>query len=260
MMKIGFLSQHFTVKERASAKLANDSLVWLAFSSGDELQEALRRSDVIATFLPLKTIPTIRDETTVAAAVLRVAAAYHLLVAPEGLEEMAILKLKKNAVISVKNALEAAQICDYRPDIQTVYGRESGFEASLALEYDLNEEQILAKAATIKLDETEFIAAPAEGLFVLLCAKNKLEAVRSLRQFNDAKLVEISNIERRVLQLIGDLKATGKLGVRCACDKNGNYHLWACWCEQANLPPNYIKISQSTRTGLAEAAVKKLGF
>ncbi len=259
-MEIGFLSKHLAIKEKATAKLANNSLVWRSYSSEDDLQKALQSGEILAAFLPLKTVPTIRTETTVAAAVLRVAAAYHLVIETKGFAENALLKLIQNPVISVENELEAAQICDYRNDFQVVYGENETIDAYLKLEYDLQNTEISAKAAVIRLDPTEFIPAPAEGVFVLLCAKNKLETAQNLRQFNDAKLVAISNNERRVLQLIGDTGAKDRLGVYCECDKNSNYHLWACWCEKSDSAPTYIKISQSTRFGLAEAAVKKLGF
>ena len=85
-----------------------------------------------------------------------------------------------------------------------------------------------------------------------------------LRQFNDPTLVAISNIERRIVQLIGDEKAAHQIGVHATRDQNEHYHATLCYCNLKNEQPNqktspkYLKLSQSTRLNLAEALVKKL--
>ena len=290
-LRIGFLSKYLPIQQAACAKTpALQAVDFCEYATSDELHAALSKHAIDAVFLPLSELPTEREDTTIAAAVLRVEPRYGVFIKKTNADNTKLLKLPENPIIEVCTILEAAQIRDCRTDIQIVYKKTldshtlTQLSARISRLFDIsnyvnislpltafdsdtihnsNDNRKESEADTteliVELDATEFIPLPAQGVFVLLCAKNKHEILLTkLKSFNDKKLVTVSNVERRVLQLIGYEKAKNNLGVYCECDANGNYHAWACWCESGAVAPRYVKVSHSTFVGLAESIVKKL--
>ncbi len=281
MLKIGFIRAHCDIKNQIQKP--NFEVDFSEYQSIDILEKAVLEGEIDAALLPLSHLPTENAEITIAAAVTRIEPNMAIFIKENGFNEQKILKLAENPVVAVSNIREAAQVKDYRSDIQIVFYKENSNEnnevtqlstAQLRL-YKINREINPAKHESkheskchytyhqsVKLDATEFIPQPAEGVFVLICAKQKTAIAIKLRAFNDAKTVATSNVERRCLQIIaaklGYEKTKNQLGVYCESDVNDNYHAWACWCETNGSNLRFAKISQSTRTGLADAIVKKL--
>ncbi len=267
MLKIGFISAHLSLKNTFFAEKSNFEALYFEYPMSDGLQKAVIEGEIDAAFLPLSHLPTERTDTKIGAAVLRHEPNMAIFISENGFDAQKSLNLAENPVVAVANIREAAQIRDYRPDIQTVFYAEDKEATQLSTAdlrlYNINREKNPSNYHQIvKLDATEFVPQPAEGVFILLCAKEKTEIFTKLSALNDAKIVATSNVERQCLQIVaqnvGYEKAKNQLGVYCETDANGNYHAWACWCETDGANLRYTKLSQSTRTGLADAIVKKL--
>lgn len=261
-MRIGFLSSQEHLLHTAFAQKNIENTIFLAYQTAELMQQDLVAETIDAYLEPLNTLPTTPSELLVNAALLhRFDPRYCLYIHENDYQENAILSLKPNSVIHLTTSFEAAQLADYRTDLQPNYAPKHAESSYLAVHYLAQSPPAPAYKKTIRLDATEFVPPAAEGIFALRCLRKNEQIALELRAFNDPQLVAISNIERRIVQLIGDENAANQLGVYATCDQNEHYHATICYCPQATDPTKtiqYLKLSQSTRLNLAEALVKKL--
>jgi hydroxymethylbilane synthase len=107
----------------------------------------------------------------------------------------------------------------------------------------------------MELNPREFVPAPAQGVLAWQTHRDDLPTRRILKQLHHPEISAVTNIERRVLQLM-DGGCQLPLGVHATRDDAGNYHVFAA-CEIAG-ELRQAQISQSTSFGLAEKIVEQL--
>ena len=179
------------------------------------------------------------------------------------------LMLRPNATVGTSSSRRKALLIDIRPDlvIKDLRGNVPTRVAKLKSgEYDAI---VLAKAGIERLElplegvvmrelyPREFVPAPAQGILAFQCREEDREMRKTLLKIHNAEIAECSNVERRVLKLLGG-GCHLPLGVFCEKDVVGNYHVHAAYSPNVDEPLRKINISYSTTVGLAEAVFEKL--
>jgi len=235
-----------------------------------EIEEALLRGDVDMAVHSMKDMPTNHPEGLVITAVsYREDPADWLLVRKAALEEGQLFKLKKNAIVGTSSARRKAQLLDFRSDvqIQDIRGnvptrveklRTGNFDAIMLAAAGLSRLELdLSDLHLVKFSPREFIPAPAQGVLAFQTAKDDLTIRRLLKQLHHADVSAVTNIERKVLQLM-DGGCHLPLGAYCERDAQGNYHVWAAMAERWDAPVKRVSLSSSTNYQLAEKIVEQL--
>jgi len=119
------------------------------------------------------------------------------------------------------------------------------------LEMDLSDFEV------VKLNPREFPPAPAQGVLAYQTRIADKRVRRILKELHDPHVALCTNVERKILQLIGG-GCHAPLGAYCERDKLGNYHVWAARAATWNKPVRFAKHSSSTHHQLAETIVKSL--
>lgn len=236
-----------------------------------EIEEALLRGDVDMAVHSMKDMPTNHPEGLVITAVsYREDPADWLLVRKAALEEGQLFKLKKNAIVGTSSARRKAQLLDFRSDVQIkdIRGnvptrveklRTGNFDAILLAAAGLSRLELdVSDLYVVKFSPREFIPAPAQGVLAFQTAKDDLTIRRLLTQLHHTAVSAVTNIERKVLQLM-DGGCHLPLGAYCERDAQGNYHVWAAMAERWDAPVKRVSLSSSTNFQLAERVVEKLG-
>ena len=109
----------------------------------------------------------------------------------------------------------------------------------------------------IKLNPKEFVPAPAQGVLAYQTKDTAIETRRVLKKIHDPNVALVTNIERRVLNLM-DGGCHIPLGVYCERDDNGNYHVWGAMADNWDAPLRRVQLSSNTSHRLAEDVFEKL--
>lgn len=271
------LSQVGIQSELVIIKTTGDQIQHLSFDKIEgkgfftrEIEEALLRGDVDMAVHSMKDLPTTQPEGLAITAVsYREDPADWLLVRPEMVEPGKLFQLKANPVIGTSSARRKAQMLDFRPDAQLkdIRGnvptrieklRNGDFDAILLaaagltrLELDLSDLQI------VKFNPREFVPAPAQGVLAFQTLKDDVEVRRLLQQIHHPEISAVTNVERKVLQLM-EGGCHLPLGVYCERDAAGNYHVWAAMATHWDAPVKRVRLSSSTSFGLANQVIEKL--
>lgn len=236
-----------------------------------EIEDAMLRGDIDMAVHSMKDMPTQAIEGLVITAVsYRANPADCLLLSAAKSDSAKLLNLPENAVVGTSSARRKAQLLDIRPDIQIkdIRGnvptrieklRAGDFDAILLaaaglerLELDLTED-----IEKIQLNPKEFVPAPAQGVLAWQCNKNDIATRRILQQLHQSDVSVCTNVERKVLQLMqGGCQMP--LGVYCMQDAQHNYHVWAAKAATWDSPVRRIRLSATTKLGLAEAVYDAL--
>lgn len=265
--------------EQVIIKTTGDQIQHLSFDKIEgkgfftkEIEEALLRGDVDLAVHSMKDLSTTQPAGLAITAVsYRENPADWLLVRLEAMEEGQLFKLKKNPVIGTSSARRKAQILDFRPDtqIRDIRGnvptrveklRSGDFDAILLAAAGLSRLELnLSDLHLVKFNPREFVPAPAQGVLAFQTLKDDLEIRRLLKQIHHPEISAVTNIERKVLQLL-EGGCHLPLGVYCERDAPGNYHVWAAMAERWDAPVKRASVSSSTSFKLAERVVEKLRY
>ena len=237
-----------------------------------KIEAALLRGDVDMAVHALNDLPTTQPDGLVIAGVsFREDPADCLLIRQGELDNKELFELKNGAVVGFTDPRQQAQLLGYRPDLQLVpaHGdlpsrlhqlRSGTFDAILVACADLARLRLeLDGIERVNLNVREFVPAPAQGVLAFQCCTDDLETRRLIQQhLHQPDTSAVTNVERRVLKLIGG-GCHLPLGVYCERDSGGNYHVWAALADALDMPVRRVRLSQSTRLGLAEKVVAGLG-
>lgn len=233
-----------------------------------EIEDALLRGEVDLAVHSMKDLPTSQPEGLVITAVsYRDNPADLLLIRPEAVDASQVFKLKPGAIAGTSAARRKAQLRDFRPDVELkdLRGnvptrldklRQGDYDAIfLAAAGVARLELDLSGLEVITLNPREFVPAPAQGVLAWQTHRDDLPTRRLLKQLHHPEVSAITNLERRVLQLM-DGGCQLPLGVHAERDPAGNYHVFAA-CELDGVL-HRAQLSQSTSFGLADKIVAQL--
>lgn len=179
-----------------------------------------------------------------AALISRMEPVSQLLIQP-GARAAKPFQLKEGARVVTAHPWLKAQLQDFRPDLEWVSEHPDGLalsppEVDKAL-------QEFPEAVSLPLNPRECCPPPGMGAVVLQCCEADKPLRKQLLAVHRQDLSELTNVERRLLQLLGE-EAAATLGAFCERDPMNHLHLWvAC-----GTPPVRIRQSSSTTAGLAE--------
>jgi hydroxymethylbilane synthase len=236
-----------------------------------EIEEALLREEVDVAVHSMKDLPTNAPEgLSITALSYRENPADWLVIRRERAASGKELQLPEQAVVGTSSARRKSQILDFRPDVQikdirgnvpTRLGklRDGHFDAIIMaaagatrLGIELEEEFEL-----LRFNPKEFVPAPAQGVLAWQTRTEDKATRRLLKHIHQRDTAEITNIERKVLNLL-DGGCQMPLGVYCERDDQGNFHIWAAKAEAWDKPVKRVRLSQSTKHQLAERVVEEL--
>lgn len=235
-----------------------------------ELEDALLRGDIDLAVHSMKDLPTTAPEGLVTTAVsYRANPADWLIINKTALEEGQLFQLKNNATVGTSSARRKAQMKDFRPDIELkdIRGnvptrlnklRQGDFDAILLAAAGITRLDLdLSDFKVVQFSPKEFVPAPAQGVLAFQTCREDKATRRILKQIHDPKTSAVTNIERKVLQML-DGGCHLPLGVYCEKDEMGNYHVWAAMADSWDGEVKRIRLSQSTKHQLPERILEAL--
>lgn len=230
-----------------------------------EIEDALLRGDIDMAVHSMKDLPTTAPEGLVTTAVsYREDPADWLVIRKDAVDTNQVFKLKENPIVGTSSARRKAQMRDFRPDVtlKDIRGnvptrleklRQGDFDAILLAAAGLNRLELdLSDFEIIKMNPKEFVPAPAQGVLAYQTNKNDIATRTILKQLHHSDVSAVTNVERMVLKL-ADGGCHMPLGVYCMQDVNHHFHVWAAKADTADGEVKRVRMSQSTKAGLAEA-------
>jgi len=190
-----------------------------------------------------------------------------LLIRKEAYAANKLLRLVEGAVIGATSQRRITQLRAFRPDVQW---KELAGDAPALLEKLRNGacDAIFWSAAMLErlspdlsdlevfeLPAREFVPAPGQGVQAWQTNRSDTATRLILKQLHHPEVSACTNIERRVLQLLGT-DFMEALGVYCERDVVGNYHAFAAGEIDGLLVKT--RLSSSTSFGMAEKLVEQL--
>ncbi len=235
-----------------------------------EIEDALLHGDVDMAVHSMKDMPTTQPEGLVLAGVsYREDPADWLLLRMSAQDATQTLRLPIGATVGTSSARRKAQLLDFRKDliIKDIRGnvptrldklRQGEFDAIVLAAAGLKRLQLdVSDLYVTPFSPRELVPAPAQGVLVFQTTKDDLEMRRLLRQIHHPEVSAVTNVERKVLQLMAG-GCHMPLGVYCERDALGNYHVWAAVADSWDMPLRRARLSSSTSFNLAEQLVKAL--
>jgi len=235
-----------------------------------EIEEELLNGSIDLAVHSMKDLPTTSPEGLVITAVsYRENPADMLLIHPDAIDESQVLQFKQGAIVGTSSARRKSQIRGLRPDIslQDIRGnvptrieklRKGDFDAILLAAAGIQRLELdLSDLKAIELHPKEFIPAPAQGVLAFQTRTDDLATRRILKHIHKSEVAELTNIERKILQLF-DGGCQLPLGVYCEKDSIGNFHVWAAKADSWDGELKKVRLSSSTSFELAEQVVEKL--
>ena len=278
MLKIGVIAQDRWSEAIGSElqKIIKDKTqVESSISTSNNVQEIwneIRSAKVSVMATPLSLLPTTLPKGIVITALgERKNASNSLIISPNDVDESQFLSLKAGTLVGFQNDVNFLQFsifeanCTMKPIDMTCFQAiemlEKGDFGACVLPTEclayLNLEE--NKYKIIPFSPKEYIPLAGQGVTAYLTDEDDLTTRRLLKAtFQDIKLPTgqpvstVTNIERKVKQLCGDMDITAY----CEIDKAKNYHLLAAAAIHGELKK--VRISQSTSFELAERCFEKL--
>ncbi len=235
-----------------------------------EIEDALLNKDIDVAVHSLKDLPTQSPEGLVIAGLSeRANPSDILLIRKESFRNDQPFKLKENALVGTSSQRRKALITYFRPDIQIedIRGnvptriqklRDKNFDAIILARAGIDRiEADLTGLESLTLNPREFIPAPGQGVVAYQTRAENVPLRKILGKMTDKKLIETSNVERKILQRMGG-GCHMPLGSYCVKDDNGYLHTWTCFAKSWEDRLNIVQYSSSTDHGLADTIVNKL--
>lgn len=236
------------------------------FMQVSDPDEAILHGEVDVAMHPLPELPMAPHEGLVIAALsARKNPADLLVLRPEALDNRLDFGLKTGALVSCNTPWQMAQLRDFRPDLAVsapgggaaalVSGLKAGAcEAIILAAADMVAENLdLSGLTLVELNPREFVPAPGQGVLAWLAHRDNLPVRRLLKQVHHPEVSACTNVERRALQLLGDVSLLGAFAER---DAAGNFHAFVA-CEKGG-SIRRARLSQNTNFELAERVVTGL--
>jgi hydroxymethylbilane synthase len=231
-----------------------------------EIEEALLNNEIDLAVHSHKDLETNQPEGLEIACVSeREDPADLLLILPTAFDETQAFKLKKGSVVGTSSARRKAQLValfddvdikDIRGNVPTrIEKLEAGhFDAILLAKAGVDRLQInLDKFKTIRLDPTEFVPAPAQGVLALQIREADKQLKELLQSINHPEVQSKIEIERNVLRL---MKGGCQMPLGVYCDDAFKVHVaFATKWEEGTVFSTY---EGDDRTHLAETIVYDL--
>ena len=169
------------------------------------------------------------------------------------------LKIKPGSKVMVTNIRQGAQLLSMTPLIDLIYNSQSIENQVLMFQDGKCDALVLSKTdyETLSFDKNEcvflnlhpkeMIPPPGQSFTAYLAHREDLTTRRLLKNLHRSESVQISNTERKVLQMANPEDAD-QVGVYCWTDQKGYFHVDAIRSE----PFKKISFSQSISAGLPE--------
>ncbi len=235
------------------------------------LEHALLRGDADVALCWLRDWPPASADAPIVIAALGPRTYPHdmLLWCPEAADPREDFFLKKGAIVCGGNALQQAQISEYRPDWQWASSsaelqqalehlRKGEADALLAAQADLVAcGADLSGLSAATLHPRECTPAPGQGAMAYLTRRDDEPVRRLLQRIHQPAVSACTNVERRLLRTIGLEWPTATLGAFVERDTHRNFHLFAALALKGR-PVRRVVLSHSTHAELAEQALERL--
>jgi len=226
--------------------------------------EAILRGDADVAVQPLSELPLTRPEGVVVTAVSsREYPGDVLVMRPEALDNRLDFGLAHSAAVLTTTPWQAAQLRDFRPDLGIAVSGGTTFLDDLhkakcvavVLPAAVLEGMGVSGLEVVPLNPREFVPAPGQGVVAWLAHHDDLPVRRLLKQVHHPDVSSCTNVERRVLQLLGG-DAESLLGAFVERDAAGNFHAFVAYAYPGGI--RRTRLSQSTNFELAERVVERL--
>lgn len=271
LAELGLESQLEIIKTKGDKiqHLSFDKLEGKGFFT-KEIEDALLDGRVDLAVHSLKDMPTSQPSgLTLAALSYRADPADLLIIRPEAVVADQVLSLAKGAKVGTSSARRKAQLRDLNADLLAVdirgnvptrleKARSGEVDAVLLAAAGIERLALdLSSFKVIRLHPREFVPAPGQGVMAIQTREDDLELRKKLAALHDDKVGVCTNVERKVLQLLGGGCQT-PLGVHCTLDAMGNFHAHAAMAKDWQSPVRRVRHSSSTHAGLAEQILRLL--
>lgn len=179
-----------------------------------ELEDELLQKTIDLAVHSHKDLPTTSPEGLIIAGVSKREDPSDILIAKdEAIDETLKFNLKKNAVVGTSSARRKSQLLAFRPDLQVKDLRgnvptrvrklkDGGYDAILLATAGIERLEIDLDEFTVeKLDPSEFVPAPAQGVLAWQTREDDLELLEVIDEINDLDVLIKINIERQLLNM-----------------------------------------------------------
>jgi hydroxymethylbilane synthase len=271
------LAEHGVESKIQIIKTKGDKIQHLSFDKLEgkgfftkELEDALLNEKVDVAVHSMKDLPTTNPEGLCITAVsYRANPTDSLLIRKDLVDNGAIYKLKKGAVVGTSSARRKCQILHYAPhvNVKDIRGnvptriqklRDGDYDAILLASAGIERLQLdISDLEHIELFPREFIPAPAQGVLAYQCRVGDVNIRKIFSKIHNSEVSEVTNIERKILRMF-DGGCQLPFGLYCYKDSMGYYHAYGVRSDTWNGPATYAHISQSTTFQLAEKLFEKL--
>ena len=227
-----------------------------------ELEDKLIAGDIDLAVHSHKDLPTEHPEGLIIAAVSeREDPSDLLLTRKEKTDSTQQWNLMKNPVVGTSSARRKSQLLHHRSDIEIkdLRGnvptrinklREGQYDAIMLAAAGVERLKLdLSEFSVQKLDPTEFIPAPAQGVLGLQIRETDNDLAEILSNLNDENVARRIGVERRILNLF-EGGCQMPLGAYCQ-ETNGQLTVKACVAEAWNAP---VRIETKTGTVIEDLA------
>lgn len=269
MIKIGI--QDFPAACRL-AEFARQELTRIGVESMvvflDNLEGGILRGDIDTALQPLIKIPLDRPgEVVIAALSARENPADLLVMHPEAQDSRLDFGLKPGSVVYCTTAWQAAQLRDFRPDLAVSVSEDGGAAVLSGLQAGacaaiipaaadgISEDLDRSGLVVVELNPREFVPAPGQGVLAWRAYRDNPPLRRLLKQIHHPEVSACTNVERRVLQLLGG-DVAARTGAFVERDAAGNFHAFVACERSRNI--HRARLSQSTNFELADRVSKQL--
>lgn len=227
-----------------------------------ELEDKLIAGDIDLAVHSHKDLPTEHPEGLIIAAVSeREDPSDLLLIRKEKTDSTQQWNLIKNPVVGTSSARRKSQLLHHRSDIEIkdLRGnvptrinklREGQYDAIMLAAAGVERLKLdLSEFSVQKLDPTEFIPAPAQGVLGLQIRETDNDLAEILSNLNDENVARRIGVERRILNLF-EGGCQMPLGAYCQ-ETNGQLTVKACVADAWNAP---VRIETKTGTVVEDLA------
>jgi hydroxymethylbilane synthase len=192
-----------------------------------------------------------------------------LVIRKEAATEGKMLQLPDNPIVGTSSARRKALMTTVRPDavLKDIRGnvptrlqklKDGQFDAILLAIAGINRLELdMSDFVMIRLNPKEFVPAPAQGVLTWQTKTDNMEVRRTLRKLHRSDVLQCTNVERKVLKLL-DGGCHLPLGVYCAGDDMGYYHVCAILSGGLDQELTVVNLSSSTTKSLAETIFAQL--
>lgn len=231
------------------------------------LYDAIRDNEIDTAAFDLSHLPLydIHKDIVVTAISDRMNPGEGLLISSAAYDPSLELKIKPGSRVMISDVRQGGQLLSMLPMISLIYNTKNTEEQLFTLKNGQCDVLLMSKNAYealidddsditfLKLHPKEMIPRPGQGFTAYVAHREDLTTRRLLKNLHHSESVQISNTERKVLQMANP-EHVDKIGVYCSTDQRGYFHVDAVRSE----PFNKISFSQSISAGLPEKIYEAL--